>query len=172
MTKETKKQIKNKDIETHPKAQKDRVTVTKEICEQIFEMMIVEGKSVREITRDPMFPTWGSFLRAVFKDPDLKKQYDAAMQIRAMKYEEEIIDIADNGTNDWMETNNPDNEGYKLNGEAVQRSKLRADTRKWIVSKLIPKYQDKQQVSLGADATLSDLMQQINGTHIKPKKDS
>ena len=34
--------------------------------------------------------------------------------------------------------------GYQLNGEHVQRSKLRVDTRKWYLSKILPKkYGDK-----------------------------
>ena len=34
--------------------------------------------------------------------------------------------------------------GYKLNGENIQRSRLRIDTRKWLMSKLNPKvYGDK-----------------------------
>ncbi len=36
--------------------------------------------------------------------------------------------------------------GWQLNGEHVQRSRLRVDTRKWILSKLAPKrYGDKLQ---------------------------
>ena len=50
--------------------------------------------------------------------------------------------------------------GWRVNGEAVQRSKLRVDTRKWVASKLKPKkYGDKLTldgaVGRGAD-TLSD----------------
>ena len=43
-----------------------------------------------------------------------------------------------------METNGEESAGYKLNGEHVQRSKLRIDARKWKASKLAPqKYGDK-----------------------------
>ena len=57
---------------------------------------------------------------------------------------EEILEISDNGSNDWMVENDPDNPGYKLNGEHLQRSKLRVDTRKWIASKFKPNtYADK-----------------------------
>ena len=48
----------------------------------------------------------------------------------------EIFDISDDGTN---ERNGKDSEGFQLNGEAIQRSKLRVDTRKWALSKLVPK---------------------------------
>ena len=35
-----------------------------------------------------------------------------------------------------METNDPDNPGYRLNGEHVQRSRLRVDARKWRAAKM------------------------------------
>jgi hypothetical protein len=58
---------------------------------------------------------------------------------------EDVISIADDGTNDWMDSNDPLNPGYKLNGEHTQRSKLRMDARKWYTSKLAPKiFGDRQ----------------------------
>lgn len=63
---------------------------------------------------------------------------------------DELLDIADEGTNDWMSRNDPDNPGYSLNGEHSSRSRLRVDTRKWYLSKLAPKrYGDK--TMLGSD---------------------
>ncbi len=49
---------------------------------------------------------------------------------------EEILDIADDSGGDWVED--------KLNPEVVARARLRVDSRKWILSKLVPKkYGDK-----------------------------
>ena len=61
---------------------------------------------------------------------------------------EDILDIADDGSNDWMAVHGKDgSEAWKLNGEHVQRSRLRVDTRKWIASKLKPKkYGEKIEV--------------------------
>lgn len=57
---------------------------------------------------------------------------------------DEIMDISDDGRNDWMVKHGDDNPGWILNGEHVQRSKLRVDTRKWLLSKIAPKkYGDK-----------------------------
>lgn len=57
---------------------------------------------------------------------------------------EEIIEIADDGSNDWMERNDKDNPGFVANGEHIQRSRLRSDNRKWLLSKLAArKYGDK-----------------------------
>lgn len=59
---------------------------------------------------------------------------------------DEILDIADDGSNDWMEKHDGEggNIGWRENGEAIQRSRLRIDARKWMAGKLRPKvYGDK-----------------------------
>ena len=73
------------------------------------------------------------------KHPEFAEQYARAKQDSADALIEEINDIADNGTNDWMELHDPDNPGYKAHGEHIQRSRLRVDTKKWIASKMKPK---------------------------------
>ena len=52
---------------------------------------------------------------------------------------EEMIDIADNATNDWMERQGEKSSGWVLNGDHVQRSRLMIDTRKWMLAKMQPK---------------------------------
>jgi hypothetical protein len=73
--------------------------------------------------------------------PEFLAQYERAKAESADALVEEMLDIADNGTNDWMEIHDKDGEcvGYKVNGEHVQRSRLRVDARKWIAGKLKPK---------------------------------
>lgn len=61
---------------------------------------------------------------------------------------QECMEIADNATNDWMEQNS-DGEavGWKLNGDHVQRSKLRIETRLKLLAKWNPrKWGERQQV--------------------------
>lgn len=75
-----------------------------------------------------------------YKYPEFSTQYAQAKLKQADLMAEELLEIADDGTNDWMESFSDDNEtGYKLNGEHVQRSRLRIDTRKWLASKLLPR---------------------------------
>lgn len=53
---------------------------------------------------------------------------------------EDMFDIADDGTNDWVKRDGAD----VLNSEHVQRSRLRIDTRKWALARMSPrKYGDK-----------------------------
>ncbi len=75
-----------------------------------------------------------------YKYPEFSTQYVQAKLKQADLMAEEILEIADDGTNDWMQTWGDDGDvGWKVNGEHVQRSRLRIDTRKWLASKLLPK---------------------------------
>lgn len=75
-----------------------------------------------------------------YKYPEFATQYAQAKLKQADLLAEEMLDIADDGTNDWMESFGENGEiGYKLNAEHVQRSRLRIDTRKFLASKLLPK---------------------------------
>ncbi len=81
-----------------------------------------------------------------YKYPEFSAQYARAKLFQADLLAEEMLDIADDGSNDWMETFGDDGEsiGWKINGEHVQRSRLRIDTRKFLAAKLLPKqYGDK-----------------------------
>lgn len=74
------------------------------------------------------------------------QSYHQAREIQAERMAEELIDIADDGINDWMMREDPNNPGYTVNGEHIQRSKLRVDTRKWVSARLLPKkYGDRIQ---------------------------
>jgi len=73
------------------------------------------------------------------KYPEFMKQYARAKEESADAMAEEMLDIADDGTNDWMERSEQRGGGYEVNGEHIQRSRVRIDTRKWLASKLKPK---------------------------------
>jgi hypothetical protein len=97
--------------------------------------------------------------------PEFLKQYARAKEESADAMAEEILEIADDGRNDWMERHGEKTEdgepvkGWQLNGEHIQRSRVRIDTRKWLASKLKPKkYGDRVDLTnsdgslTGADA--------------------
>ena len=113
---------------------------------------MADGESVRSICRDESMPALSTVFLWVTKHPKFSEQYKLAMASRADAMFEEMLDIADDGQNDWMEIQDKDgdNIGWKMNGEHVQRSRLRIDTRKWALSKMLPKkYGDKPET--GAD---------------------
>lgn len=129
------------------------VKLVNDICERVSA-----GESLRNICRDidEKMPTrrnvhkW--LLRGTAEKDDPKSeyakfrhQYEDAMDMRADLMFEELEDIADDGSNDWMEKEGKDGSSFTvLDHEHVQRSRLRIDTRKWILSRMKPKkYNDK-----------------------------
>lgn len=72
-------------------------------------------------------------------------QYRRAREIGYHGMSDELVEIADDGTNDYVEKERLDGSKFvALDTEHVQRSKLRVDTRKWLLSKALPKiYGDK-----------------------------
>lgn len=107
---------------------------------------LAEGESMRSISRDESMPCSTTMFRWLREDEEFQQQYAQAKLEGHNAWFEDIMDISDDGSNDWMERNNKDGEniGWQVNGEAIQRSKLRVDSRKWALSKLMPKkYGDK-----------------------------
>lgn len=121
-----------------------------EICSKL-----AEGISLREICRAEDMPNASTVHAWVLNDVNgFSKQYETARSIQAENLFDEILDIADDGTNDWTTRQNYDGSTSEaLNAEHVQRSRLRIDARKWYLSKVLPKkYGDKVSAEVtGAD---------------------
>lgn len=102
---------------------------------------MADGESVRSICSDDDMPSKVTVFRWLGKHEEFRNQYAKACEARSELIADEILDIADDGTNDYVEKRNENGEvvGYTTNGEAIQRSRLRVDTRKWLLGKLQPK---------------------------------
>ncbi|HXA85760.1 MAG TPA: hypothetical protein VNZ47_11825 [Candidatus Dormibacteraeota bacterium] len=133
---------------------------TPELATTICERM-AKGESLRGICREDEMPDTTTILRWLDGNEDFRLQYTRAREAQADFYAEEIVEISDDGANDWMVRNGKvgEDSGYELNGEHVQRSRLRVDARKWFASKVAPKkYGDKQQVEHSGNVTLETLV--------------
>jgi len=122
-----------------PNSPKRPTKYTKEVGDAICAD-IINGMSLRSALKpldrpNPLY--WYEWLR---ENEDLAKQYAQSCEERSEAFGEDILEIADNSTNDWMTVN-----GHAaVNREAVERSKLRVDVRKWHMSKMKPrKYGEK-----------------------------
>lgn len=117
------------------------------ICERI-----ANGESLRSICTSEGMPSQPTVFRWLSQNDAFRKQYAHAREAQADALFDEILDIADDGRNDWMARLGDDDEGlgWRENGEALRRSALRVDARKWMAGKLRPKvYGDKTQMELG-----------------------
>lgn len=130
---------------------------TQELADRICEELSM-GNSLRTVCKADDFPEIRSVFRWLRKYPEFSQQYARAKEESADALLEETMDISDDGTNDWIESNDPDNPGYRINGEAIQRSRLRVDVRKWAMSKLKPKkYGDRVETVHSGGIALNDL---------------
>jgi hypothetical protein len=102
---------------------------------------LAAGESLRAICRDEEMPCEAAVRAWVLDDREgFYAQYTRSREIQALSWADELLEISDDGTNDWMARKGEDGGvGWALNGEHIARSRLRTDTRKWLLSKMLPK---------------------------------
>jgi hypothetical protein len=120
-----------------------------------------QGQSLREIGRDPKMPCDFTVRRWLMdgKHEAFCAQYAQARELQADRMFEEMLEISDDGTNDWMTRNRRGLEVIEVDNDHINRSKLRVDTRKWILARMSPKkYQERTAVEHSGAITLEDLI--------------
>lgn len=119
---------------------------TKKIGDQICKD-IANGLSLRKACLKHKNLNVSTVLEWVLnpKFKEFSDQYAHSRRIQAEIIGDEIFDIADDGRNDWLIRELDNGEGIEIpNHEHINRSRLRVDTRKWYLSKVLPKiYGDK-----------------------------
>ena len=135
------------------------------ICERL-----ADGESLRSICSDDKMPAKSTVFKWLIEHEAFSDQYARAREAQADSLVDELLDIADDGSNDWMEKRNSSGEvaGWQENGEAIRRSQVRIEARKWIAARLRPKkYGDRldvdQRTTHEAGDSLRALMQEIDG---------
>ncbi|WP_183905200.1 terminase small subunit protein [Rhizobium sp. BK008] len=131
------------------------------ICERI-----ADGESLRSICRDDTMPAKSTVLAWLVDDDKaaFRTKYAQAREIQADGFVDEMVEIADDGSNDWMKKNFGDETRWVENGEVLRRSQLRIATRQWIAEKLKPKkYGAKVELEHGVTGEVSQLLEAING---------
>jgi hypothetical protein len=140
--------------------------VPQEIAQIVCDRLMA-GESLRSIAEDESMPAPSTVCAWVLKDPVFREQYAHARAVQAELLADEIFSIADDGSNDWQETKH----GPMFNKEAVQRSALRVDTRKWYLSKVLPKvYGDKLIHQGDADKPIELVVRHIGARVIEGEK--
>lgn len=139
----------------------DRVAVFKQICKKLAQTSMGITYICNADNELPVPSTvflWLSIEQDKNGATPLSDRYARAKEAQADYLAEEIIAIADDGSNDYMEKVNKDGSTYEtLNTEHVQRSRLRIDTRRWVAAKLRPKkYGDKLELSGDPERPLSE----------------
>lgn len=135
---------------------------------------IADGKTLREYCRQDGKPSFGTVYSWIAEDKSFAGRFACARETGEDVIAQECLGIADDGTNDYMATLGDEDQGigWRLNGEHVQRSRLRIDTRLKLLAKWNPKkYGDKvEQFISGPDG--KPLQAEITINLVKPANGS
>ena len=133
----------------------DRAVVSAHVCSELKT-----GRSLESICKDPGMPAVATFLDWVHQDPHgVGKDYAHAREIGYALLADEIIQLSDK-THEWVMIQELDTEGkphfddkgqpvlkrvlMPLSADVIAHKRVQIDTRKWMLSKMLPKiYGDK-----------------------------
>lgn len=119
---------------------KYNVEIATVICERMSQ-----GESLRSICSEVGMPDRITVLRWIPLHEAFRNQYASARENQADFWADEIVDISDDGSRDYVEKKRPDGSTFEaIDHDHINRSKLRVDTRKWLMARMAPKkYGDK-----------------------------
>jgi hypothetical protein len=135
--------------------QYDHQVVTAHICAELQK-----GRSLENIcTTDEGMPTVAGFLKWVNTEPEVSKDYARAREIGYLMLADEIVALSDK-THEWVTVQELDPDGnpvfdeagepvlkkvlMPLSNDVIAHKRVQIDTRKWMLSKMLPKiYGDK-----------------------------
>ncbi len=155
---ETKQKTKDKE-QKHPGGRPTDYSEDK--AQKILELLM-SGVSLNQICKQDDMPSRTTLYNwlADARYSEFLNKYRHAREIQAEHYFDEMMDIADNSLNDWVERETKNGQVITvLDHEHVQRSKLRIDTRKFVCAKLNPKKYGEASATVNIEA---------NSVSIKP----
>jgi hypothetical protein len=133
-----------------------------EICR-----LLEEGHSLTSICRRKGMPTFPGVISWCNTNPSFGLQYARAREVQYQRLGDGIFDVSDRskaGKKVTIEegfdpkTGQPRTTKTTSTGDMVDRARLMVDTRKWFLSKVLPKvYGDKLQLSSDLDAPAAPL---------------
>jgi hypothetical protein len=129
---------------------------TEELADRICERL-ADGETLLAICRDDGMPSARQVRRWALDDVQgFGKRYSRAREIGYLEMGDEVLAVADDKAADtYIDTDG----NRRPDHAAVQRSKLMVDTRKWLLSKCLPKiYGDRQTHEIEAGDRLAELI--------------
>ena len=123
--------------------EKEYSNMFERIIEDIFR-----GKGLMAlINEDHRVISYEGFMKWIKADPDRLERYREAQEMRTELMSTEIINISDGYDADNPYTN-----------EAVNRDKLRIETRKWLIAAHNKRYRDSKQVEIAGAISISEAL--------------
>ena len=157
------------------------VAFSNELFAEICRRMANDGQTLRQICRSEGMPDRSTFYDWVDADPKLADLYARARDRLIEYWSDDTIEISDDSTNDYMKRKASTGGGRSdidgeleqelvPNHENINRARLRVDTRKWLMAKLMPrKYGDQlkidQKTELGLSGSAVELLDAISANN-------
>lgn len=145
-------------------------TYTQVLADHICEQLAI-GYSMRTVCKSNDMPAPSTVFKWLREHTEFSEQYAKAKQEATDAMAEDLLDIADDGSNDYMEDENGNS---RYNGDSVQRARLRVDTRKWLMSKMKPKKYGER-LDLSSESTVTHKYEDMSDEQleaiIKTRKD-
>ena len=122
---------------THLPAKRPPVRYSREVTDEICRR-VIEGQTIAEIGSSPGMPHFTTIWDWVGRYPEFCQMWLIAKRAQMLRESELILEIADDGRNDWMQRRVE--EGFEpiIDKEHIARSRLRIEARKWLMAKLMP----------------------------------
>lgn len=138
-------------VKEEPKAkveERGRPTVYTEALAAEICKRVADGETLSQVCRSEHIPPRTTIMGWILDDREgFSVRYARAKDMQIEYWADELLDVSDDGTNDYMKragADDDENSGWVVNGEHIARSRLRVDSRKWLLSKLKPdRYGDK-----------------------------
>jgi hypothetical protein len=127
-------------VSTKKPARRQRHSYRPEVADLICERIAVDGLALREICRDAAMPAHSTLFLWLRQRPDFREEYTSAKWFQYQSLADEMVDIADNRANDWIEREGPDGKKVRVSDdENFRRRKKQIGALHWRLSKLKPK---------------------------------
>jgi hypothetical protein len=144
-----------------------QIPYTEEI-EELILGELMSGRTLTDICRDPEMPHVRSVQNWLAKDRDgFAARCRRAREIGCEIMADEMVDIADDRSNDWIVRHNKDGTTEAiLDPERVNRARERIKTRRWRLSKILPRvYGDRLDLSARSDTGdgWAELLKAVDG---------
>jgi hypothetical protein len=120
------------------KSQRGRPTkYSNELAEEICAAIASSSKGIKILCQEnPHWPNKDSIFTWLKDNKEFSDQYAQAKRLQIECVVDELLEIADDDSKDRI----IDTEGQiHFNSQAIQRARLKIDTRKWLACKLVPK---------------------------------
>ena len=131
---------------------------------------IIENKILEPVLKEVGI-AWVTLYAWLERNPEFAKLYAHAREIQTQLWEDEIVRVSYQGSDDYgfKETADKDGESARpvFLAEHVNRSRLIVDSLKWLMTKRMPKkYGDRSTTELEIGSRLDDLLTQAAEAHL------